>query len=74
MVPIAERMSAPQDTNYDVDRDRLERIRWMEKLVVAPPFQANQTRLLRYIELLKTSDVDPGNWDNYDEYRRGEMR
>ena len=42
--------------------------------MVAPPFQENQTRLVRYTEWLKTSDVNLSNWDNYDEYRRGEMR
>ena len=42
--------------------------------MVVPPSRANQKRLLRYIEWLKTSDEEPGHWDDYAEYSRGESR
>ena len=46
----------------------------MEGLVVDPPFPVNQARLLTHIEWLRTSDVNPPDWDNYDQYRRVKLR
>ena len=61
---FSTRVSAPQDISYDDATDRFARINWMEDLVVAQPFSANQTRLLTYTEWLKKSDVNLSNWDS----------
>ena len=73
-IPIVDRVGAPVDIRYKDDTGRLARITWMVGLVVYLPPPANQASLHAYIQWLRTSDVNPPNWNVYDQYCRGEQR
>ena len=74
LVTILESFGTPVAISYKYDTDRLERIRWMEDLVINLPFSLNQAKLHFYIQCLRTSDVNSPNWDDCENYYRGEQR